>query len=621
MMGSVPFEGLFGGGIGFGGMLTMKDGGYIGGYKNSGAPHEMGIRSSGITAKQLAKSNKNLSYYDPKIDPFFEKFASYGSKFFTDTPFGINLPLAHIALDALGLWLGGRKPTFGKKGFLNDLNPKTYGPQVDALTQAILQPYAEIAKGSGTKGDWLNAGLTFIPGAGATRLAPTAKSAISHSVASSKLPSFAKVKLVPQSLLKDQFQILKKSGAEQEIIDKSRFELALKDSLIASQSKGFIPLMDFPKIKYKKLYEENLNMPKIIEEPIQTDIDNGRYLFRFTKGELPEDQPWQFEEFLSEIKNKKNLTGEFPSGMVRHKVEVIDLANNGRQVGYIEYDPISGFIRYRSTDHAYQRKGWSEYLYNKAASMSRIRHSGTKTPQGSASASAMGGFMHYDDVFNYGTIFKTKKYLNAIKAKKKDKKRKRTVITDADLGTTQVSPSAPWSASSNAGDSAAARAMQETLNQRDAALLAWRSSPDRTYNNYPFGYSGNVEWKDHEELLKLMQKPDQPAGVRPLILRISGMASGGYVNPSYSSNMSIPKFEDGINMVPANMLAMLHKNEAVIPANMNPYNPNAKAANSNALYNINVTLNGSNMDPQEVATAIRREMAVREMMAGPGRKQ
>jgi hypothetical protein len=39
-----------------------------------------------------------------------------------------------------------------------------------------------------------------------------------------------------------------------------------------------------------------------------------------------------------------------------------------------------------------------------------------------------------------------------------------------------------------------------------------------------------------------------------------------------------------------------------------------------ALYNINVELNGSNLDPQDVARAIRREMEVREMMSGPGRK-
>jgi len=91
------------------------------------------------------------------------------------------------------------------------------------------------------------------------------------------------------------------------------------------------------------------------------------------------------------------------------------------------------------------------------------------------------------------------------------------------------------------------------------------------------------------------------------------LANGGYIN--------IPKFENGINVVPKDMLAFLHKDESVLPANLNPYNPNAKVPNSNALYNINVTLNGSNMNPQEVATAIRKEMAVREIMVGKGRVQ
>jgi hypothetical protein len=41
---------------------------------------------------------------------------------------------------------------------------------------------------------------------------------------------------------------------------------------------------------------------------------------------------------------------------------------------------------------------------------------------------------------------------------------------------------------------------------------------------------------------------------------------------------------------------------------------------SNTLYNINVELNGSNLDANDVARAIRREMEVREMMSGPGRR-
>jgi hypothetical protein len=70
-------------------------------------------------------------------------------------------------------------------------------------------------------------------------------------------------------------------------------------------------------------------------------------------------------------------------------------------------------------------------------------------------------------------------------------------------------------------------------------------------------------------------------GTYPEILR---KANGGYIG--------VPKFENGINSVPVDMLAQLHKNEAVIPANMNPFNPNANNATmSGTVYNVgNVTM-------------------------------
>jgi TP901 family phage tail tape measure protein len=63
-------------------------------------------------------------------------------------------------------------------------------------------------------------------------------------------------------------------------------------------------------------------------------------------------------------------------------------------------------------------------------------------------------------------------------------------------------------------------------------------------------------------------------------------------NASYSPTLKIPKFENGINSVPVDMLAQLHKNEAVVPANMNPFNPNANNATmSGTVYNVgNVTM-------------------------------
>ena len=94
----------------------------------------------------------------------------------------------------------------------------------------------------------------------------------------------------------------------------------------------------------------------------------------------------------------------------------------------------------------------------------------------------------------------------------------------------------------------------------------------------------------------------------------SGFANGGYVNPTYSAKMSVPSFDSGINSVPVDMLAMIHKNEAVVPANMNPFNPNANNATmGGATYNITNNINGydgdlnqlSRMVTQQTVTAIK----------------
>lgn len=88
---------------------------------------------------------------------------------------------------------------------------------------------------------------------------------------------------------------------------------------------------------------------------------------------------------------------------------------------------------------------------------------------------------------------------------------------------------------------------------------------------------------------------------------------------SMRNKMKLPKFKNGINSVPVDMLAQLHKNEAVIPANMNPFNPNANNATMGGSYTINVTLNGSNLDANDVANAISTKMKLREAMTGRGR--
>jgi TP901 family phage tail tape measure protein len=108
--------------------------------------------------------------------------------------------------------------------------------------------------------------------------------------------------------------------------------------------------------------------------------------------------------------------------------------------------------------------------------------------------------------------------------------------------------------------------------------------------------------------------------------KIPGYAGGAYVNPTYSPNMSVPSFDSGINSVPVDMLAMIHKNEAVVPANMNPFNPNANNATmGGATYNITNNINGfdgdinqlSNIVTQKTITAIGSLTARTAAMSGP----
>jgi len=86
--------------------------------------------------------------------------------------------------------------------------------------------------------------------------------------------------------------------------------------------------------------------------------------------------------------------------------------------------------------------------------------------------------------------------------------------------------------------------------------------------------------------------------------RITG-ATGGYLS---GGKFNIPRFETGINNVPANMLAMLHKNEAVVPANMNPFNPNANNATmGGGVYNITNNINGYDGDINALSDMVTRK--------------
>lgn len=71
--------------------------------------------------------------------------------------------------------------------------------------------------------------------------------------------------------------------------------------------------------------------------------------------------------------------------------------------------------------------------------------------------------------------------------------------------------------------------------------------------------------KELHNVLAMLNPEKLVAGFKKVQQSASGVAS----------TYGLPRFDSGINLVPQDMLAMIHKNESIIPASMNPFNPEA----------------------------------------------
>jgi TP901 family phage tail tape measure protein len=658
------------GGIGNGayglGPLMFHAGGPVG-HTHSSAPHDLGMRSFGLSRKQTeaekmrlqltplksenqkqkARKNKNLSYYESKIDDPINNYSEGFGKVFTRSPFGLLAPLTSLASDLLGVYFQGKTPTFAKDGIGKALNPTSYESDVSSLMKAMIHPFGEIAKGSATKGDWANAGLNFVPGVGALKGVNTlrARSAAYNLInkATLDLPTEARVSLIPNATLRSNFVALKKADkVDTPEFAKARYELALSDAIRAARRNNFTSLPDLKNTTAANLIEENKNLPKIIEESIKV---NGKdYIFRFEKADiLPTDAKY-IDKFIEGLKEGRVTSEGFGAGGM-HQAEILDPVTK-KQMSWINYDPVTGHISYRGTHPEYRWLHLSEALYNKAVSITRIKHSPTLTDMGRPSALRIGGFMADDPYYGATSITGIKSYLDTLMKLKKSKKAKPSTgeprkgigswennhITE----TVSSAPATPRYPIDEFNDRNSIIGWQfDRTADLDSALSAalrpetirWFGSTYRTSANFPYGPGGYIEPAALPELQRIIEaeklaRQSEASRGSWGIIRGDGWANGGLVqNFSNSSlkNLGLPMFENGINMVPANMLAMLHKDEAVIPANMNPFNPNATAAASGSVYNINVELNGTNVTAKDVALEIRNEMRLKEMAAGVNR--
>ena len=432
----------------------------------------------------------------------------------------------------------------------------------------------------------------------------------------------------------------------------SPYESAMIKAESLAKAGKFTPIEKLGAVKYEDLLAESAKL-KAHGGAIPTP--KGEYSFKFEPAQMDAYPPEStFKSGIEGIKN--NLYANEWVGPL-HSMTVY--APDGSIAGSLGWDAITGTIKGIGVNPSHQKLGLARFMNEYAASITRLKHSKNRTSQGIGYSEAIGGIMPNMPFISPGKVTLSSLVSNAANSRLAALRSK--LIPGKPYTPTPYSVPKPSEAQLAYDAQQAARIEKQRLAIKAAdqahyeSLMAWRKNPNRTYNSYPFGHGSYVEMIDNKDLLRLMEQgndvPATWAWENPYLPPIANRAphsrpgsniwsennyghtsdaAGGYINntglnltnsiSTAFSRLGVPQFENGINMVPANMLAMLHKDEAVIPANMNPFNPNASAAVSGSVYNINVELNGTNVTAQDVATQIHREMRLKEMAAGVNRR-
>jgi len=438
------------------------------------------------------------------------------------------------------------------------------------LLQPLRQSRDNIYAGDGKWNDFTSIGASLV-GTGVYSKVPLSIDALSAVQKTAKIKSFIKG---PASL--------------------SPYESALIKAEDLARAGNFTPISKLGSAKYKDILEE---AKRLTEKTGSIPTAKGEYSFKFTPAPLdmyPAEST--FKQGISAIQQSPYSASEWVGPA--HKLEIF--GPDGKTAGHLSWDSITGTIKMIGVNPEHQKLGLARFMNQYASSLTRLKHSRNRTTQGHGYSSAIGGIMPDKPFISPGKVSIGTVLTEAVGVKLPSILPKLKGKKLAPEPTSVPEYAGPTLNTGNSADDAARAKLSAAQRAREAeqetahfnALMAWRKNPNRTYSSYPFVNGSYLESIDEADLLRLMNiGQDTPATwswtnpllpplsarppARPNIGTRDGMitgATGGYV---IGGKLNVPKFKNGINVVPQDMLAMIHKNESIIPATMNPFNPEA----------------------------------------------
>jgi len=346
----------------------------------------------------------------------------------------------------------------------------------------------------------------------------------------------------------------------------SPYELELLKAARQAQAGGFTPIEELLSTPHSVLVKELEQLTRLTGF-----TPDDQFMFTFTPAKVDSlPNPELLSMGLKNLADEPLYSQEFLGGL--HTLNFTHVGT-GRPAATLSWDSVTGIIKGMYTQPEFQRQGLATFANKYAASITRLSHSKNRTPEGRAYSKAIGGIMPGDNISKPTPILRELANRLGIKPIVPVKPSSSSVLTDEEYSALQrsrgMSPDSSglmpsgyrYAPESDPAFEAAAKARYEAelaaANKVTQDRLNWRANINRTYDSYPFGYAGQVEYEDMFDLEQLMKLPNYhtaPAGVPwrpesmrpqrdlPFIGSKTSAATGGYLD---KGKLRVPRFASG----------------------------------------------------------------------------